>query len=436
MKTFIKLTLIPCLIFIFASCSDEKDNITGVVEDAWDAIEDSIESSAEEALNDFAQNPEKLYSGECETEFMSLGDVFTLRIPINYETRAAVSLLFGSDAGEFLSLVDNANRNSKSKSDVKKLIEKHFNSSWAGMMTALIVLDGEFDYDFETDDWMDSSYEFDSKALYKILDEKGYFAGAHGDPLLTGNITTDRESAKEPERSGHQTIQGDAIDSKGNKYPFRVEFDIAGGKISNAIYVNSAYSTKVKFNSAEILGDKYVFRGKNGKDELELSFSAHSPYNGTLRQGNTTLEVIMNSNNLQTLADFAENLDPQYFTNQLKTYRLGSDKRMEQMFYDTGSTNIAIKGSGVIGSHNISMQGWITEDGTIHGRYHNENGINLDFNGYIKSDNSLYIQLGHDGEKSDWYLYPAASEATEGYARYEGKWGKSQKDSYVVFSEE
>lgn len=139
--------------------------------------------------------------------------------------------------------------------------------------------------------------------------------------------------------------------------------------------------------------------------------------------------------NIPSLADLSPLLDPQYFTNELKVYRMGSDRKMNQMELETGSTNISIKASGMISNHNMTLEGWITEDGTIHGRYHNENGINLDFNGYIKPDNSLYIQLGHDSEKSDWYLYPVVSELPEGYSRYEGKWGKSQKDSYVVFSE-
>lgn len=185
MKLFLKLALIPFLAFLLSSCSDEKDRLTDMVEDAWDEVENDIEKSAEEALENYAENPEELYSGDCETDYMSMGDIFTLRIPINNTAYAAIGLLFGSDAANFLSLIEDSGRNSKSKSDIKKLILKHFNSSWARMMTALVVLDGEFDYDFETSSWMDSSYEFDSKALYKILDEKGYFSGGYGDPIPT-----------------------------------------------------------------------------------------------------------------------------------------------------------------------------------------------------------------------------------------------------------
>ncbi len=143
-----------------------------------------------------------------------------------------------------------------------------------------------------------------------------------------------------------------------------------------------------------------------------------------------------NNGNVPSLVDIADHIDPQYFTYELTTYRMGSDKKMDQLYMETGSTNVPIEATGMISSHNISMKGWITEEGTIHGRYHNENGINLDFNGYIRRDNSLYIQLGHDGEKSDWILYPVPSELPSGSYRYEGKWGKSQKDSFVTFTEE
>lgn len=183
MKLLFKLALIVCALFFLSSCSNEKDRLTDMIEESWSDIEELIEESAEEELEDYAENPEKLYSGACETSYIALGDIFTLKIPIDKSSYAAVRLLFGSDAAEFLSLMDDSNRNSKSKSDIRKLILKNFNNSWARMMTELVVLDGEFDYDFETASWMDASYDFDSKALYKILNEKGYFDAAYGEEL-------------------------------------------------------------------------------------------------------------------------------------------------------------------------------------------------------------------------------------------------------------
>lgn len=168
----------------------------------------------------------------------------------------------------------------------------------------------------------------------------------------------------------------------------------------------------------EIVTDESVYDGYEGGE------ASQEMNEGVTDQGNAT-----------TLTDLISFLDPKFYDYELTTYRMGSDNKMNQIYMESGSTNAPIEASGVISNHEISMEGWITEGGTIHGRYHNENGINLDFNGYIRPDDSLYIQLGHDGEKSDWYLYPVSSELPEGYARYEGKWGKSQKDSYIIFSE-
>lgn len=141
------------------------------------------------------------------------------------------------------------------------------------------------------------------------------------------------------------------------------------------------------------------------------------------------------SGGVTTLADIADAIDPDYFSNELQVYRMGSDQKMEQIYQTSGSTHTPIQATGMISDRNVVMVGWLEEDGKIHGRYHNENGINLDFNGYISPDNSLYIQLGHDSEKSDWYLHPVASELPSDQCRYEGKWGKSGKYSYLTFSQ-
>ncbi|MDE6395793.1 MAG: hypothetical protein K2K84_00810 [Muribaculaceae bacterium] len=190
MKTFIKFAIIAVVAFSLSSCSDEKDNLMDAIVDAWDVIEDDIEESSEDALKDYEDNPSLLFDGDCETSYNSFADIFTLKIPINRKGRAAIGLLFGNDAANFLSLLDDTGTSSRSKSDVKNLILKHFNSSWARMFVALIILDGEFDYDFETDDLLDASYEFDSKDLFKILNEKEYFSGGYGDPLPTSSDNT------------------------------------------------------------------------------------------------------------------------------------------------------------------------------------------------------------------------------------------------------
>lgn len=303
MKVYIKHSVRYFVIFVFLTfglmplvgCSNEQDNLTDAVEDAWGAIEDEIETSAEEALEDFADNPEKLYNGDCETSYITLGDIFTLRIPIDYSSQAAVGLLFGSDAAEFMSLIESSKRNSQSKSDIKKLILKNFNPSWADMMTALVILDGEFDYDFENDDWLDASYDFDAKALYKILNEKGYFDGGYRDPLpSTETESSNSSDTSSTNSSGHQIIHGNAIASEGKEYPFRVEFDQYAGRISNAKYYNPIYSTTVNLSHATLQDGEYNFSGNLGKETLTLIFSSSQPYSGTLTQGKTTLPVRMN----------------------------------------------------------------------------------------------------------------------------------------------
>ena len=94
--------------------------------------------------------------------------------------------------------------------------------------------------------------------------------------------------------SGHKIVYGNAEAPNGKLYPFRVEFDEYDGKIGNAIYYNSAYSTKVNFNSAEIIEGEYVFSGNIGKEKLLLKFSVQHPYVGVLTQGNSSLKTVMN----------------------------------------------------------------------------------------------------------------------------------------------
>lgn len=106
----------------------------------------------------------------------------------------------------------------------------------------------------------------------------------------------------------------------------------------------------------------------------------------------------------------------------------------DKMAAESGYTNQYLTATGSIDGKNVTMHCWLTEDGEIHGRYRHENGTALDANGYLKSDGSLYIQLGHGSEKSDWNLSPVNSELSDAY-RYEGYWGRKQKPSYLVFSE-
>lgn len=107
----------------------------------------------------------------------------------------------------------------------------------------------------------------------------------------------------------------------------------------------------------------------------------------------------------------------------------------DEVYSNTGSTHKSLHATGAIGDDNVSVKCWLTEDGELHGRYHNENGTNLDLNGFIEPDGNLYIQLGHDSSKSVLHLRPVSDEIPGSY-RYEGTWGKSGKWSYLVFFED
>lgn len=106
-----------------------------------------------------------------------------------------------------------------------------------------------------------------------------------------------------------------------------------------------------------------------------------------------------------------------------------------RMAYESSSTNQYLTANGAIDGKDVTMRCWLTEDGEIHGRYRHENGTTLDANGYLQPDGSLYIQLGHASEKSDWNLSPADSGLSGTY-RYEGYCGCKNKPSYLVFREE
>lgn len=119
---------------------------------------------------------------------------------------------------------------------------------------------------------------------------------------------------------------------------------------------------------------------------------------------------------------------------RLVPLRIG--KNYDRVFYETGSTHIQVIGRGMISHNDVSMKCFLTEDGELHGRYRNHTqGLDLDLNGYIQPDGNLYIQLGHDSEKSEWRLHPVSDESPNTY-RYEGTWGTNDLWSYVVFRED
>ena len=99
------------------------------------------------------------------------------------------------------------------------------------------------------------------------------------------------------------------------------------------------------------------------------------------------------------------------------------------------SENVRVTGNGYISKNDVSVDCILTEKGELIGRYANENGITLDVNGYIDSDNVLHIRLGHGSEISYWTLRPNDSKAkdTDSFA-YKGEWGRKDKKTEMVFT--
>lgn len=95
-----------------------------------------------------------------------------------------------------------------------------------------------------------------------------------------------------------------------------------------------------------------------------------------------------------------------------------------------------VDGIGKISKSSINLDCILTENGSILGRYHNENGINLDVNGYIEAEtNQLKIKLGHESETSYLILSPIENEKSnqsDEYS-YSGTWGKKQLPAEISF---
>lgn len=116
----------------------------------------------------------------------------------------------------------------------------------------------------------------------------------------------------------------------------------------------------------------------------------------------------------------------------------GSDEKWEKSAKDIDDETIILVGEGWISNHKV-----ITEckyniiDGSLTGRYHNENGTELDLNGQVSlSGDELEIHLGHKSDKtfSKWILYPKESETKNGTYVYSGYWGESKKPSEITFT--
>lgn len=121
--------------------------------------------------------------------------------------------------------------------------------------------------------------------------------------------------------------------------------------------------------------------------------------------------------------------------NAYPDYRLGADWEYEDRFENilSRASTRRFSGEGYISKSNIRIEGALLANGQLIGRYHNENGINLDLNGYVDSyTGELKIRLGHDSETSYWTLTPILRRGSDYH--YTGTWGKAKKPSDLTIS--
>lgn len=118
--------------------------------------------------------------------------------------------------------------------------------------------------------------------------------------------------------------------------------------------------------------------------------------------------------------------------NKYPNYNIGSDYSYELDELASRDNVRVIRGEGYISDHNVAVNGVLLPNGSIVGRYHNENGISLDVNGYVDSyTGDVKIRLGHGSETSYWTLH---SEFRRGSAyQYSGEWGKKNKPTSMTF---
>lgn len=118
--------------------------------------------------------------------------------------------------------------------------------------------------------------------------------------------------------------------------------------------------------------------------------------------------------------------------NKYPNYKIGSDYSYELDELADRSTSRILRGEGYISDHSVAIKAVLLPNGTIVGRYHNENGINLDANGYVDSyTGEVKIKLGHGSETSYWTLHP--SLRTGAVYQYSGVWGKKNKPTEMTF---
>lgn len=184
--------------------------------------------------------------------------------------------------------------------------------------------------------------------------------------------------------------------------------------------------------------NEYTPNGGVSEQALTSRQNGYSDENiDEMEYGNTnwdtqeTSEGLMNqSAKLETLLDLIPNIDALRNRISLNEMHVGKDYDAFIREYAFESDK-CLKGEGEISHHDVTIRCILTENGELHGRYYNPNGITLDLNGYLRVNGDLYIQLGHDSEKSEWILTFVGNDGRGG-CRYEGTWGKVHKPTSMT----
>lgn len=161
---------------------------------------------------------------------------------------------------------------------------------------------------------------------------------------------------------------------------------------------------------------------------------------GLYRNGKATNTENENEEVENSLPD---RLEPQVALNssdEIPDMVFGSDEKWENEAKDIDDETIILVGNGYISESNIKVKcKYNLIDGGMTGRYHNENGTDLDLNGQVSpSGDKLEIHLGHKSNNtfSKWTLYPLEEETEKGRYAFKGHWGKSKKPSEIIFTVE
>ncbi|MDE5869368.1 MAG: hypothetical protein K2H18_03970, partial [Muribaculaceae bacterium] len=84
-------------------------------------------------------------------------------------------------------------------------------------------------------------------------------------------------------QKGRNYLDGEMIHTDGQRFPFKVSFDFdpyGTPEITNVVYDNSNYNTKINLRATEFYGSFVRFEGNGGNKEFILQFQGDNPYSG------------------------------------------------------------------------------------------------------------------------------------------------------------